>query len=104
MGAALLVIFQWRLRVRLGKKRLLQGDTNRQVLSRWVRLERICGLLKIAPSEDCLTLAQKAKFSQYTMTEEELAVMDMALQQTSKQLKKKHVFLQIYCTVILALY
>ncbi len=103
-GFVLLVIFQWRLRVSILNKRLGAGDTNRQTLARWVALERICRLLKEDPAEDCLVLAQKAKYSQYAMTDEELSVMDMALCSAQKKLKKKAVFLQLYYTVILAIY
>lgn len=100
----LIAVFQWRLRVCLSQKRLQKGDTNRQTLARWAALERCDRLLKKLPEDELLALAQKAKFSQYTITEEELSVMDMALMTAQKQLKKKNIFLQIFCTVILAIY
>ena len=103
-GVVLLGVFQWRLRVNIFRRRLNAGNTNRQTLARWVALERIGRLLKEAPAEECLELAQKAKYSQYAITEEELAVMDMALETAVKRLKKKNVFLQLYSTVILAIY
>jgi hypothetical protein len=101
-GAVLAVIFQWRLRVNLFRRRLHAGDTNRQTLARWVALERLCRLLKEAPGEEYLTLAQKAKYSQYAITDEELATMDMALEKAQKRLKK-NLFMRLYCAVILAI-
>ena len=102
-GVVLAVIFQWRLRVTLFRRRLHAGNTNRQTLARWVALERLCRLLKEAPGEEYLTLAQKAKYSQYVITDEELATMDMALEKAQKRLQKKNIFLQMYCTLVLAI-
>lgn len=74
--AAVLVPAQRRLRLRLRRKHQRTGSTNTQALRRWQETERLCRLLKAEPPEDLLFLAQKAKFSQYTLTAEELGQFD----------------------------
>ena len=71
-AAALLVAQGW-LRLRLRKQRRRKGDRNRQVLTLW-REAALCGkILGRPPREELHDLAQKAKFSQHTITPQERA-------------------------------
>ena len=68
-SAAALLVAQWWLRLRLRKQRRRKGDRNRQVLTLW-REAALCGkILGRPPREELHDLAQKAKFSQHTLTE-----------------------------------
>ena len=63
---------QWKLRLRYRKNKLAASPPNRQALLYWRELTRIWRILKESPDEALEDLAQKAKFSQHTLTEEEL--------------------------------
>ena len=103
LGALLLLIGQWRIRVALQRLLFRRGTPNRRALRLWKALVRACRLLKQSPDADSLLLAQKARFSQHTLTEEELTILQKALADTHRQLKKRPLLLPI-CTLILALY
>ena len=76
------------LRIRLRRKRQRTGSPNRQALRRWQETERLCRLLKDEPPEHLLALAQKAKFSQYEITPEELQQFDTFCHSCRKQLRE----------------
>lgn len=102
-GVIALALLQRKLRLAYRTRRLEQGTANEMALARWRYLAACHNALKTAPDTAYLDLAEKAKFSQYTITEEELAVLDMALEDARKQLKKRNVFLRLYCAMILAI-
>lgn len=106
LGAAVLTalaVIQRRLRLACRVRRLERGTPNERALTRWRYLARCHKALKTEPDEMCLELAEKAKFSQYTITAEELGALDLALGEAKKRLRKKNVFLRLYWSVILAL-
>ena len=106
LGAAALadlLMLQRKLRLSRRARSMEKGTPNERALARWRYLEKCCKALKTAPDKGCLDLAEKAKFSQYTITREELAALDAALGEAKKALKKKNVFLRLYWSVILAL-
>ena len=98
------MVFQWRLRVWLGQKKMRSGKANRRALARWREIERISRLLKVKPGEDVHELAQKARFSRHVLTVQELKRMDAWLDDAKKQLRKKSVLHQLVYTVVLAIY
>lgn len=102
--AVLVVITQWRLRVELKWRRQHKGKANAQALARWREAELIGKLLKQPPDRGIHALAQKAKFSQHTLTAGELRQMDCWLSTGRKQLRKKPVWNQLLYTLILAIY
>ena len=99
-----LLLSQWRIRVALKKASCRRGSPNRRALQLWNQLSFACHLAKKQPSEDCLLLAQKARFSQHTLTEEELQSLQKALLQAQKRLKKRCFLLQPIYTLLLAIY
>ena len=103
-GIVLLVLLQRKLRLELQMRRLEKGNTNEKALQRWQRLVNCHKYLNKPPETACLELAEKAKFSQYTITKEELAVLDQALHTAVKQLKGRNVFLQLWYRAVLVLY
>ena len=99
-----LVWGQYSLRKLLGVKHRQKGSTNAQTLAHWQYAEILAKHLNEAPPEQLQTLAEKAKFSQYAITAEELAVFAEYEAGAFVALKKKNIFMQIYYRLILALY
>lgn len=98
------VILQWRLR--LDRRRFAQrrGKPNRRALAMWKEHELLRRQLGEPVSKELEDLALKAKFSQHTLTKEELLTFRMALEEDRKWLKEKPWYRQIYFRLILALY
>ena len=105
IAAAVLLIFgQWILRRYLKQKQLHSGRPNVQALKRYreaKRLARLCGL----PIPDHLTaLAEKAKFSQYALTREELGQIDVILTEYIQTLREKPWYYRLICRLVFAAY
>ena len=98
------VALQWRLRVWIDEFPLRRGETNRQALRYWKLLERTCRLGRLETPEDCYWLAQKARFSQHTLTSEELHRLQKALAEVRQSLRKHSFLRQLAYTLIFALY
>lgn len=95
---------QYPLRLRLRQKRRHSGSPNRQALFRWRETEQLSRLDKTPPPEGLHQLAQKAKFSQHTMTQEELAQFDAYREETLRRLQARGLLRQILYRLILAVY
>ena len=98
LGVGLLIpvlAFQRWLRIRLRRRRFSRGSSNRQALARWREAERLSLLLKESPPEELIVLAQKAKFSQYDITDEELQSFDSHIRFCCRRLKKKPLHLRL---------
>jgi len=80
---------QYRLRCLLLKRHLRRGESNTQALRHWRILNRRYRLLKENPSPHLKELAEKAKFSQHTLTEEELEEFRREMRLLSGKLKEK---------------
>ena len=85
----LMLTGQYALRRWLGRRKCCRGDRNRQALTRWRAAKRINMLTKEPIPEELEKLAEKAKFSQHTLTEAELAQFDMYLEQAQLALANK---------------
>lgn len=95
---------QWRLRLYLRRKNRHRGTKNQQALGHWQEAARLGRWLGRNPSTELFELAQKARFSQHTLTEEELEVFDLHLDAARQQLRSRNIFLRFFYTLILALY
>lgn len=105
LGAAVaLLVIQWRLRLYLRRLRQSRGAPNARALACWQEVEALCRHLQKQPEKALLELAQKAKFSQHTITPEELKEFSVALQVLRAELKSRPLPYQLYYTLILALY
>lgn len=91
----LLVWLQRRLRLRLRARKFTSGSANRRALVRWQEAHRLAKLLKTTPPESLHRLAQKAKFSQHILTEEELDPFDAYLAHCHRELKAKPWYQQL---------
>ena len=77
-------------RVRLGLRRswTRRGSPNRQGLKRWRQVQTLAALLDETPPAELRELALKAKFSQHTLTGEELLALDAYLRTGVRRLRQ----------------
>lgn len=92
------------VRLALRRWRQQRGDANHQALQRWREAELLSRLLKESPTEELMALAQKAKFSQYELTAEELAQFDSFSRTCLRRLRKKPWYLRLIYKFIYAAY
>ncbi len=104
LAALGVIALQWRLRVRLRRKRLLFGRGNRRALAYWAEAERLARLLGEQPPEHIKNLAQKAKFSQHNLTREEHGQLRIYIADCEKRLKGHPWYLQALYRLVYALY
>lgn len=95
---------QWRLRLTLRRLRLNRGAVNARALARWRYAARLSRRLKETPDKALLTLAQKAKFSQHTLSGPELSAFDSYIRGAVIRLQKKSLPARLFDRLILALY
>lgn len=88
-GVIVLIPAQRYARLSFGRKRRRSGSANAQALARWKEAELLARLLKEEAPELLFVLAQKAKFSQHTLTSEELLQFDAYLNASRRRLKKQ---------------
>lgn len=106
-GGALLaagVQGQYLLRRRLWLWLRGRGTPNEQALLRWRESTRLARLLGQIPDPDLFQLTQKAKYSQYTLTQQELAQFDQYARTAAAALKQRSIFHRFYYRFILAVY
>lgn len=97
----LLLAFQYRLRIRLRKKRMRKGTPNQQALCRWHHVRRLARVSSLT-AQDILPLAEKAAFSQHSLTEEELAAFDDWFRRANEALLEKPWLIQFLLRLIFA--
>lgn len=97
-------VFQRKVRLTLRRRRQHQGTPNQQALQRWQEAERLARILKECPTEELMVLAQKAKFSQYMLTDEELERFDCFIGSCLRRMQKKPLYLQLIYRFIYAAY
>lgn len=101
-GAA--VLLQWQLRLALFRKKLRTGTPNAQALVCWKRTVLLAKLRKQQPPQLLLSLAQKAKFSQHTLTDEDLAQFHGYFHRSIRQLKQNPWWMRLVYRLIFAIY
>jgi len=88
-GAAVLGVAQYWLRLRHKSRKMHTGPHNSRALARWREVLRLAKLTKWPPSDALEALAEKAKFSQHTLTAAELREFDIWLEKATEELLKK---------------
>lgn len=88
-GAVAVLWLQMVLRRRRRYRRMHTGKANKQALARWQEVRRFCRILKEETPEDLERLAEKAKFSQHRLTEEERGAFDQWLAEARQRLREK---------------
>lgn len=92
------------IRVRLRRQRQRTGSPNARALARWQEAEQLSKLLKQPSPQELEMLAQKAKFSQHTLTAEELTRFDGYLRTARSELRKKPWYLRVIYQYVFAVY
>lgn len=95
---------QRRIRVMLRRKWMRRGDANRQALKRWRQVELVARLLDEKPPESLRELAQRAAFSQHTLTAADLLEMDAYLRAGCRRLSRQPWYRQLLYRYGCALY
>ncbi len=91
----LAVLGQYILRLRHRRRKCHTGPANSQALARWREVLQLCWLLMLPEPENLLALAEKARFSQHTLTRAELGQFDTWLTQTRQSLRLRHLLLRL---------
>ena len=102
--AAAGLVLQWRLRVQLRVRWLETGETNRRALRYWRHLCLLGKLSGTEPQRQLYELARKARFSQHTLTPEELEQLAAACGEYRKTLRQGSFGRQLLYRLIFALY
>ena len=87
-GGLILIPAQRQVRLGLQKKRRQRGSSNQQALVFWQEAQLMARLLQEPAPRELFDLAQKAKFSQHTLREEELLVFAGYLKSARRKLQK----------------
>ncbi len=95
---------QRHLRLTLRAVGLRRKGPNQAALARWRETELLFRLLKQAPPKALWHLAQKAKFSQHTLTEEELQLFDSQIRTAKAACRKKPWYLRLIDRYVFAAY
>lgn len=100
----LLAVVQRWLRLTWRRWRFRKGGPNRQALRRWQEAERLGRILKESPPPELQELALKAKFSQYTLTGEEVSRFDEQISETVRRMRKHPWWRQLVYRFVYAVY
>ena len=94
---------QYRLRIRIRNWYLRRGDANRQALTRWRAVCIRSRIFRQKVPNKLRALAEKAKFSQHTLTEAELSEFDSHMRRLAMKLYEKPWLLRWLLRFILAI-
>lgn len=95
---------QYQLRLYIKMRRRSRLSANELTLVRWHETVRYARLLGQMPEKELFALAEKARFSQHTITEQELALFDAYAESASQALKKRSLLHRFYYRIILTVY
>ncbi len=95
---------QYRLRLYVRFRRNSKLNPNELTVVRWRETVRFARLLGQIPEKELFELAQKARFSQHTMTQSELALFDDYAKTAKEKLQKRPWPHRFYYRIILAVY
>lgn len=98
------LLLQYPLRLKLHQKLRCQGKPNAQALRRWQETQMLSKLRREQPPEMLHILAQKAKFSQHTLTGEELHLFEDYRRASIQWMQNRSWYHQLVYRLILAIY
>ena len=104
LAAVLLLPLYRQFRLYLRRKAFNTADSNALALARWQEAEQLAKLLEEAPPEELMALAQKAKFSQHTLSAEELAQFNTYRRDALSRLKQKPWYLVLVYRYVLVVF
>lgn len=88
-GLAAVLVGQYSARRAYRRRRMRSGQHNKRALYLWQEVKRMARTTGKTPPEQLKELAEKAKFSQHTLTEKELQELEAWLEQAGKCLQEK---------------
>lgn len=89
LGIYAVIAGQYFARLGFRRKQMHTGHPNHRALARWRMVVRLSKLIKEEPPEDLYELAEKAKFSQHTLTAGERMAFDLYLRHANEELNQK---------------
>ncbi len=95
---------QSRLRLSLRRKRQSRGSPNARALAMWQEYTLLARLLGEKPEKPVRSLAQKAKFSQHTVTDGELEALSAAIEAARTRLREKPPLIRLLHRLLFAAY
>lgn len=104
LGSLCALIGQWQLRLWLQQVWCRRGSSNQQALAMWPVCRKLAKLRRQKAPTALRDLAWKAKYSQYTLTEDELQEFRGYMDRSIEHLKKRPWYLRIVYRVIFAAY
>jgi uncharacterized protein HemX len=104
LGFVVLVVGQWQLRLMVYRRRLQKGSPNVQAIALWSEAVRRGRALQLTLPSRLTELAQKARFSQHTLTEEELGMFRSFLKETETQARQKPLLRRLWLRLFHAMY
>ena len=93
---------QYLLRRRYRRKQMHTGPNNQRALARWREVLRMARILRTVAPDSLETLAEKAKFSQHTLTVGELMEFDAWMKQERVNFNNRHWLYRLLCRLIWA--
>ena len=103
-AATLMTVGQWLLRRYLTQRKIHQGSINTQALAHYRQARYLSHISKIPIPPQLKELAEKAKFSQYTLTREELSQFDEFLHSCVQALRQRPWYFRLICRLVFAAY
>ncbi len=97
-------VAQWALRRKEKLWRMYGNKPNIQALTRYREARRVARISGLPLPRELTALAEKAKFSQHTLTAEELSEFDAFLRDCVKILRKKPWYLRLIYRIVYAVY
>ena len=89
IAAVLFALAAWPFGVRAVRRRVLsRGDENRRAVTRYHRLTRLAKYAKTAVPDKLTGIAEKARFSPHTVTDDELKELDEACEELADGLRR----------------
>ena len=104
LGIFLFVVGQWQLRLVLCRRRLQKGRPNVQAMALWAEAVRRGRALHLTLPSRLTELAQKARFSQHTLTAEELGIFRSFLKETETQARQQPLLRRLWLRLFHAIY
>ena len=98
------VLAQWRIRLWLRREKLHSGNLKQQALAYWREAVRFANCLEEAPVSGLLEIAERAKFSNHPLAEEDLEPFLVYLDSAKQRIRNHGFFRKLYYRFILALY
>lgn len=101
---AALALLQRKLRLTLRQRKLESSSPNEKALLLWQQAVLLGKLLQESPPGELHTLAQKAKYSPHTLTDEELHQFDAYIARSQTTLKARSWYMQLLYRLVYAVY